>query len=451
MPTEPGGPRSGAPRSREPRRRGAERPARRIGALPAVRGVALTLRGWALVVLGALGIVVAPIIEFRELLFVGIVLLGLPVAAVLALLAVTPVLQVQRRFAPQVVAVGDVVDVDVVLDNRGAALRAGARAEDRLDRVERGLVSGRTVARGAFTLPAVAQRGSGSSRVRARYRLPAERRGIHRIGPLRLLRGDLFGLAVRETIAGAAQPFVVTPRAVPLQSDVLDAHGAGGSSPVAHATAGAGTDDVIPRDYRPGDAMRRVHWRASARSGELKVRQDEQNTDPHAWILLETRAARILDERGGDDRLEWAVSMTASLAVHLLERGFETHLIETGAPDQAVRSEDEREAAHDVLLRLAELAPAAESVEAVGRIAAEMRDAGGSRPVFAVLSRLHEEDLAALASLAAHARPAVAFLVGGTPEEEAALASLGWYPVPVTPRTAVEEAWAQALALRVVA
>ncbi|QHC59238.1 DUF58 domain-containing protein [Rathayibacter sp. VKM Ac-2760] len=436
MPTEP---------------RGPERPPRRIGALPAVAGIALTLRGWALVVLGVLGIAVAPIIEFRELLFVAIVLLGLPIAAIVTLIAVTPVLQVQRRFAPQVVAVGDVVDVDVVLDNRGAAVPAGARAEDRLDRVERGLVTGRTVARGAFTLPAIALRGSGSSRVRARYRLPAGRRGIHRIGPLRLTRRDAFGLAVRETVVGAAQPFVVTPRAVPLQSDVLDAYGAGGSSPVAHATAGAGTDDVIPRDYRPGDAMRRVHWRASARSGELKVRQDEQNTDPHAWILLETRAARILDERGGDDRLEWAVSMTASLAVHLLERGFETHLVETGATDQLGRSEDEREVAHDVLLRLAELAPADDSVEAVGRIASEMRDAGGSRPVFAVLSRLHEEDLAALASLAAHARPAVAFLVGGTPEEESALIALGWYPVPVSPRTAVEEAWAQALALRMVA
>lgn len=426
-------------------------PSSRLGGLPALAGVALTLRGWSFAVLGTLAIVAAPMLGFRELLFVGLVLLGLPLGAIVSLAVATPVLQVQRRFAPRVVAVGDVVDVDVLLENRGGAIRGGTRAEDRLDRVERGLTTRLTVARGGFGLPPVPAAGGRASRVRARYRLPAGRRGVHSIGPLRLVRGDALGLALRETVAGAAQPFVVTPRAVPLQSDVLDAHGAGGSSPVAHATAGAGTDDVIPRDYRPGDAMRRVHWRASARSGELKVRQDEQNTDPHAWILLETRAGRMLDERGGDDRLEWAVSMTASLAVHLLERGFETHLVETGAVDELARSEDEREVAHDVLLRLAELVPASESVEAVSRIAAEMREAGGVRPVFAVLSHLREEDLRALASLAANARPAIAFVVGGTEEEEAVLSSLGWYPVAVGTGTAVEEAWAQALALRVVA
>lgn len=436
-----------------PEAREADAPSSRVGSLPALAGVALTARGWALVLLGAAGIVAAPLLAVRELLFLGLVLLGLSLGAVVSLAVSAPVLQVQRRFAPRVVAVGDVVDVDVLVENRGGAIRGGARAEDRLDRIEHGLDTGRTVARGGFSLPPVPADGG---RVRARYRLPAERRGVHRIGPLRLLRGDALGLAVRETIAGSAQPFIVTPRAVPLQSDVLDAHGSGGSSPVAHATAGAGTDDVIPRDYRPGDAMRRVHWRASARSGELKVRQDEQNTDPHAWILLESRASRMLDRRRGDaraddDRLEWAVSMTASLAVHLIERGFETHLVETGTTDELPHSTDEREAAHDVLLRLAELEPGGEAADAASRIASEMREAGGVRPVFAVLSRLHEEDLAGLASLAAQARPAMAFLVGGTPEEEAALSSLGWYPVVVAPTTGVEEAWAQALALRVVA
>ncbi|MWV50315.1 DUF58 domain-containing protein [Rathayibacter sp. VKM Ac-2803] len=430
--------------------RGGDAPSTRIGSLPALAGVALTLRGWAFAGFGTVAIIAAPLTGFRELLFVGLVLLGLPFGAVVSLLAGSPVLQVQRRFAPRVVAVGDVVDVDVLVENRGGPLRAGAQAEDRLERIERGEASGRIVARGGFSLPPVGAAGSGSGRVRARYRLPAGRRGIHRLGPLRLVRGDALGLALRETVSGSAQSFVVTPRAVPLQSDVLDAHGAGGSSPVAHATAGAGTDDVIPRDYRPGDAMRRVHWRASARSGELKVRQDEQNTDPHAWILLETRASRMLDGRR-DERFEWAVSMTASLAVHLLDRGFETHLVETGSGAGMGPSEDELELAHDVLLRLAELEAASDSVEAVGRIAAEMREAGGVRPVFAVLSRLREEDLASLASLAAHARPALAFVVRGSPEEEAVLTSLGWYAVSVTVNTSIEEAWADALALRVVA
>ncbi|PPG90324.1 hypothetical protein C5C00_00715 [Rathayibacter rathayi] len=426
--------------------RTVEAPSTRLGGLPALRGIALTLRGWVLVLLGATGVLIAPLWAVRELLFLGLVLLGLPLGALVSLALAAPSLRVQRRFTPQSVAAGDVVEVEVLLENRGRAVHSGARAHDRLERVQSGVVVGRPVAEGAFGLPVVPAGG----RVRARYRLPAERRGIHRVGPLRLVRGDGLGLALRESVVGAAQPFVVSPRVVPLQSDVLDAHGAGGSSPVARATAGAGTDDVIPRDYRPGDAMRRVHWRASARSGELMVRQDEQNTDPHAWILLETRAERVL-ERRDDERLEWAVSMTASLAVHLLERGFETHLVETGADGEPEHSEDEREVAHDVLLRLAELAPSRGSVDAVTRISAEMRDTGGVRPVFAVLTRLLESDLDALASLAAQARPAIAFVVAGTAEEETALASLGWYAVAVDPSASVEGAWAQAVALRVVA
>lgn len=400
--------------------------------------------------LGVAAVVIAPIIAFRELLFLGLVLLGLPLGALLSLLVVSPTLQVQRRFSPQVVAVGDIVEVDVVIENRGRPLLGGSRAVDRLERIERGALSGSIAATGTFDLPPLAAPGSGASRVRARYRVNATRRGIHRLGPLRLVRGDALGLARRESIVGAAQPFVVTPRAVPLQSDVLDSHGAGGSSAVAHATAGAGTDDVIPRDYRPGDAMRRVHWRASARTGQLKVRQDEQNTDPHAWILLESRAERILAARGPDAgaRLEWAVSMTASLAVHLIERGFETHLVETGADDERQHSEDEREVAHDVLLSLAELVPSPGSVDAAARIVAEMREAQGARPVFAVLSRLREEDLDSLASLAVQARPALAFVVGGTPQEEAVLAARGWHCVAVSPQSSIEEAWSQALALR---
>ncbi|OOB90201.1 hypothetical protein B0T42_13160 [Rathayibacter sp. VKM Ac-2630] len=141
-------------------RRGLDGPSPRIGSLPALGGVALTLRGWAFVVLGTAAIVAAPLVDFRELLFLGLVLLGLPFGAVVSLAVSTPVVQVQRRFEPRVVAVGDVVDVDVVLENRGGPLRS-ARAEDRLTRRDRGEDSGRSVASGGFGLPPVAAPDSG--------------------------------------------------------------------------------------------------------------------------------------------------------------------------------------------------------------------------------------------------------------------------------------------------
>lgn len=405
---------------------------------------------------GIVAALAAPATEVRELLFVGVVLIGLPLAAAVTLLLAPIRLIVQRSFDPRVVSVGDVAVVSVTLQNRGPTLRSELQAEDALARVEADGATVRAEAEGRFHIPWLGGSGGTGSRIRARYHMPARRRGVHRLGPLRISRTEAFGLASRVVEVGDAQPFVVTPRTVALESDVLDAYGVGGTSPVAHPTAGAGADDVIPRDYRAGDAMRRVHWRASARTGELKVRQDEQNTDPHAWVLLETRADRL---EGSDPEasFEWAVSMAASLSVHLIERGFEAHLVETASADRAgSRASDEIEFAHDVLLHLARIQPLGSGFEAdaPARIADEVRDAGGSRPVIAVLAHLSERDIDALAALAAIARPAIAFLVGDEGSRTAAsiaLAARGWYTVVVGAETPIDEAWSTALAMRVIA
>ncbi|NQX13692.1 DUF58 domain-containing protein [Microbacteriaceae bacterium VKM Ac-2855] len=414
-----------------------------------IRGVAPTARGWTMLLLGVVALLVAPAIAVRELLFVAFVLLGLPLGSCVSLVLSPIRLTVQRAFEPRVVAVGDVATVSVTLQNRGAALRSELAADDVLSRAETDGAVDEPVAEGRFVVPGLAASGGTGSRVLARYHLPARRRGVHRLGPLRLRRVDVLGLAERISDVGDAQPFVVTPRTVPLESDVLDAYGVGGSSPVAHPMAGAGADDVIPRDYRPGDAMRRVHWRASARTGELKVRQDEQNTDPHAWVLLETRSDRLGDD--GDD-LEWAVSMAASLAVHLIERGFETHLVETAnTRTDPGRVSDEIEYAHDVLLHLARVRPLGSGyeIDAPARIADEVRDAGGGRPVIAILAHLTERDLTALGSVAVLARPAIAFVLGDRRAETSALSALGWYVVVVDEGTPVDDAWSMALAMRV--
>ena len=51
----------------------------------------------------------------------------------------------------------------------------------------------------------------------------------------------------------------------------------------------AGEDDVIPRGYRYGDDLRRVHWRSTARYGELMVRREEQPQRARCTVLLDTR------------------------------------------------------------------------------------------------------------------------------------------------------------------
>ena len=88
-----------------------------------------------------------------------------------------------------------------------------------------------------------------------------------------------------------------------------------------------GQDDAPIREYRHGDDLRRMHWRSTARVGELMVRREEQAWDPSATVMLDTRASAHAGE-GMQHSLEWAISAAASIAIHFLEDGFSVEIYE---------------------------------------------------------------------------------------------------------------------------
>ena len=103
-------------------------------------------------------------------------------------------------------------------------------------------------------------------------------------------------------------------------------------------------DDVVTREYRQGDALRRVHWRVTARQGELMVRKDEPQAGPRSRLVLDTQRSGYPDaagRRGATSELfEWAVRFAASVAVHLDERGYAVDLVTpTALPDDAPRAD----------------------------------------------------------------------------------------------------------------
>ena len=83
---------------------------------------------------------------------------------------------------------------------------------------------------------------------------------------------------------------------------------------------------MIPRGYRHGDDLRRVHWRSTARYGELMVRREEQPHRARCTVLLDTRRDAYFGA-GPDSAFEWAVSGAASVATHMLERGYAVRLL----------------------------------------------------------------------------------------------------------------------------
>ena len=113
--------------------------------------------------------------------------------------------------------------------------------------------------------------------------------------------------------------------------------GSGDNRPRAFAIGSA--EDVTVREYRRGDDLRRVHWRSSARIGELMVRREEQPWQSRATLFLDNRL-RAHRGQGIASSLEAAVSAAASIAVHLGQRGFTVRLV------TAVRRGPQHDLAH---------------------------------------------------------------------------------------------------------
>src|SRR4029453_1872344 len=112
-----------------------------------------------------------------------------------------------------------------------------------------------------------------------------------------------------------------------------DRAGSGENRP--RAIASAGEEDATVREYRDGDDLRRVHWRSTARRGELMVRREEQ-----PW---QSRCAMFLDARtishhghGPSSSLEWAVSAAASIGIDRIRRGYVTTMLGGPTPLAAI-------------------------------------------------------------------------------------------------------------------
>ncbi len=156
-------------------------------------------------------------------------------------------------------------------------------------------------------------------------------RGQFDVGPMRVRLSDPFGLVdagphVREHLLarGDAPRWCALP-AVPLSGAWT---GAGDNRPRAFASGSA--EDVTVREYRRGDDLRRVHWRSSAHAGELMVRREEQPWQSRATLFLDNRRSAHRGQ-GAASSLEHAVSLAASIAVHLVQRGFMVRLVTAGA------------------------------------------------------------------------------------------------------------------------
>ncbi|MGP4104421.1 DUF58 domain-containing protein [Nonomuraea sp. KM90] len=224
----------------------------------------------------------------------------LALATALAWTAPRPRLEVHREVTPLKVPRGDAAVAVLNVTNLGRRGLSGLRAQDRIGASEH-----------TIDLPRL-PKGAGRT---VTYALPTGARGEIPVGPLMLVRADPFGLTRRVREYGLPATLLVRPRTVALPVPPSGkAHHLEG--PVSdNAPSGTVTFHTL-REYVLGDDLRHVHWRSSARTGTLMVRQLIDASLPTTTILLDTRGLT-----------EPAVDAAASVAVAAARAGFPVRVL----------------------------------------------------------------------------------------------------------------------------
>lgn len=394
------------------------------------RGVGLAAAGLTIAVLGV-GIGSAPMV------LVGAAMLG-AVAVAAGWIAASVIgarralSAVERTVTPPTLAVGGRGEVDVKVGAHRALARTLGLREQAASELTGDTPVRATVARARDS-------------IRLRYPLAPVQRGRWAIGPAIARTMDPFGLAEVELEIGGTHRIAVWPAVDDLAASAGDLMAV---SDRAHAGARTpAADDAALRDYRDGDDLRRIHWRSSARRGELLVRSEEQQGRTEATVIVALPPA--------PETLEWMIRAAASVSLSVLDAGHPVRLIAGGRAASAHgtvarAAESARAAVLDATVDLQGAATVAQEESDIAS-GADLIDAGPGSVTVAIVEPLGP---AALAALAPHGELGRAWALVRAYERDRlratrtveALRAAGWRATFTAAPEPVPAAWSRLLA-----
>ncbi|WP_251009044.1 DUF58 domain-containing protein [Curtobacterium sp. ISL-83] len=278
----------------------------------------ITGLGWTVAALTLVAFVVGYRFGLREVVVVGFAGAVLVVVAAIALIGRSR-LQIRMRLPVHRVAVGDAAGVVVTAENPSRLPSVPTTVEVP---VGVGLVD--------VAIPAIGPRGAFERSVP----VPTSHRGVLDVGPVTGVRADPVGLVRRELVWTEREQVIVHPRTIAIPST---------STGLVRDLEGQATTDLSPadiafhaiREYMPGDDPRTIHWKSTAKSGALMVRQFEDTRRSHLVIAL----ALSRTEFAADEEFELAVSAAASLGSRAIRDGREvTVVVSERTPEFAKRA-----------------------------------------------------------------------------------------------------------------
>ena len=262
--------------------------------------------GWLVLGVGLASLIASAILGWVELFFLGATMLAALIVSV-AFIFGRSTYAVEIELNPRRVVVGDKALGSMIVSNNGAKRLLGTRMELP---VGSGSVE--------FSIPPLTP----ADEHEELFTVPTHRRAVIVAGPAVSVRGDQLGL-LRRTVKWTEPMdlFVhpVTTRLTPSAAGLVrDLEG--------QITKKITNNDIsfhALRNYVPGDDRRNVHWRTSARTGQLMVRQFEETRRSQLTIVHSTLGSYYASEA----EFELAVSVTASIATQVIRDGTQISVV----------------------------------------------------------------------------------------------------------------------------
>ena len=279
----------------------------------------LTRSGWLLLIVAIVALVVGRVLVLDEVVILGVIGGLLAAVSLLAVWAFCPKTRVQRHHFSSVVSVEEAAEVGIQFEKKlWPPVKLPVQVQDSFKHYRPGSEtepSSTTQSNSnkqdkdyeRFTVSFNLSRRSTS----VSYSFTPSRRGVVRFGPLRVRASDPFGIACRRWRETSATEILALPPiedVIPPQLSLIDKSQ---QDEACSIWQGAPSGDFLTlREYEHGDDLRQIHWKSSARTGNLMIRQSEHRREAGTGLLLDTRSSSASDED-----FEKMVGAAASLCV----------------------------------------------------------------------------------------------------------------------------------------
>ena len=278
-------------------------------------------------ILGTLGLlVIGLVLKLGLLVYAMYVLLGVLLLSRFFTRTWTEKIVATRHCDGEMFEIGGSVEVTVEIENKGSLSIPWLLIEDSLPREALVQMPHRIQVEGGRLMLTRLARGEVET---LNYTVTFLMRGYYQLGPVLLETGDVFGLHRRFRVAGEPHFALVLPKVLPLQGYNLASRRPQGEIRVVHRLFEDPTRLAGVRPYQQGDPLNRIHWRATARTGEIHSRLFETSRVAGATFLLDFHA-QSFQGAGGTPSAELAIVTVASLANAVFLMGQQIGLVSNG-------------------------------------------------------------------------------------------------------------------------